>query len=133
MAKKSNTKSTKNSKTKATKTKATKTKAVEDDAVRLKPDHTKYTKVKGNDGKTKYDIGDTTATELRLMTLDEIYKLGAKLSGIKEKDLRAKYSRINPGLQRMDLGNRIRNFVKVGEYKSLKEAIKDADAVIKAA
>ncbi len=133
MAKKSNTKSTKNSKTKATKTKATKTKAVEDDAVRLKPDHTKYTKVKGNDGKTKYDIGDTTATELRLMTLDEIYKLGAKLSGIKEKDLREKYSRLNPGMQRMNLGNRIRNFVKVGEYKSLKEAIKDADAVIKAA
>jgi hypothetical protein len=67
-----------------------------------------YEKVKNASGHTSYDNGDDVATKLRGKTLDEVYAHAAKSLKEPEKDLRAKYKHLNPGMQRMSLGNRLR-------------------------
>lgn len=67
-----------------------------------------YEKVKNASGHTSYDNGDDVATKLRGKTLDEVYAHAAKMLKEPEKDLRAKYKHLNPGMQRMSLGNRMR-------------------------
>lgn len=67
-----------------------------------------YEKVKNASGHTSYDNGDDVATKLRGKTLDEVYAHAAKQLKEPEKDLRAKYKHLNPGMQRMSLGNRLR-------------------------
>lgn len=67
-----------------------------------------YEKVKNASGHTSYDNGDDVATKLRGKTLDEVYAHAAKALKEQEKDLRAKYKHLNPGMQRMSLGNRLR-------------------------
>ena len=66
------------------------------------------------DGAT-LDIGDATAKRLRGFTLDEVYKLAAKELKESEKDLRARYRHLNPGMQRMNLGNRMRAAAKAAK------------------
>jgi hypothetical protein len=70
-----------------------------------------YEKVKNASGHTSYDNGDEVATKLRGKTLDEVYAQAAKMLKEPEKDLRAKYKNLNPGMQRMSLGNRMRKIV----------------------
>ncbi len=70
-----------------------------------------YEKVKNASGHTSYDNGDDVATKLRGKTLDEVYAHAAKTLKEPEKDLRAKYKHLNPGMQRMSLGNRMRKVV----------------------
>lgn len=67
-----------------------------------------YEKVKNASGHTSYDNGDDVATKLRGKTLDEVYAHAAKQLKEPEKDLRTKYKHLNPGMQRMSLGNRLR-------------------------
>lgn len=67
-----------------------------------------YEKVKNASGHTSYDNGDDVATMLRGKTLDEVYAVASKKLKETEKDLRAKYKNLNPGMQRMALGNRLR-------------------------
>lgn len=67
-----------------------------------------YEKVKNSSGHTSYDNGDDVATKLRGKTLDEVYAHAAKALKEPEKDLRAKYKHLNPGMQRMSIGNRLR-------------------------
>lgn len=67
-----------------------------------------YEKVKNASGHTSYDNGDDVATKLRGKTLDEVYAQAAKTLKEPEKDLRSKYKHLNPGMQRMSLGNRMR-------------------------
>lgn len=67
-----------------------------------------YEKVKNASGHTSYDNGDDVATKLRGKTLDEVYAHAAKTLKEPEKDLRTKYKHLNPGMQRMSLGNRLR-------------------------
>lgn len=67
-----------------------------------------YEKVKNASGHTSYDNGDDVATKLRGKTLDEVYAHAAKQLKEPEKDLRKKYEHLNPGMQRMSLGNRLR-------------------------
>lgn len=67
-----------------------------------------YEKVKNASGHTSYDNGDDVATKLRGKTLDEVYVYAAKQLKEPEKDLRTKYKHLNPGMQRMSLGNRLR-------------------------
>lgn len=71
-------------------------------------DLSKYKKVKTAAGGTSYNIGDATATKLEGKTLDEIYKAAAAALKVPEKELRTKYGKLNPGMQRMSLGNRMR-------------------------
>lgn len=67
-----------------------------------------YEKVKNASGHTSYDNGDDVATKLRGKTLDEVYAYASKQLKEPEKDLRTKYKHLNPGMQRMSLGNRLR-------------------------
>lgn len=67
-----------------------------------------YEKVKNASGHTSYDNGDDVATKLRGKTLDDVYVYAAKQLKEPEKDLRTKYKHLNPGMQRMSLGNRLR-------------------------
>ncbi len=60
-------------------------------------------------GRKTSDIGDATAELLRGKTLDEVYRLAAKKLGVDEQALRARYAKLNPGMVRMNLGNRMRH------------------------
>ena len=59
-------------------------------------------------GRKSLDNGDDLAVKLRGMKLDELFKLASKELGVTQKELHEKYDRLNPGMQRMNLGNRIR-------------------------
>lgn len=52
---------------------------------------------------------DEVAMSLQGLTLDEVYAIAAPALGSSEADLRAKYGHLNPGMQRMNLGNRMRS------------------------
>lgn len=65
--------------------------------------------VKTESGRKAFDIGDKVADRLRGKTLDEAYDAAAKVLGESTKALRAKYEHLNPGQQRMCLGNRMRH------------------------
>lgn len=68
-------------------------------------DLSKYSKVKAPGGGVSFNNGDSTAKKLEGKTLDEVYKIVAKDTKQDEKELRAKYKHLNPGMQRMSLGN----------------------------
>lgn len=59
-------------------------------------------------GQVRIDNDDQTAKALRDKSLDEIYSLAAKELGETQKALRERYGHLNTGMQRMNLGNRIR-------------------------
>ncbi len=54
------------------------------------------------------DCDDAVAQMLRGKTLDEAYKLASKYTGESMKALKARYGRLNLGMVRMNLSNRIR-------------------------
>lgn len=58
------------------------------------------------------DIGDDIATMLRGKDLEQTYTIAAKYLGATVAELKAKYSKLNPGQQRMNLGNRMRGLAK---------------------
>lgn len=60
----------------------------------------------------KKDCGDDIASKLRGMDLAEVYAFAADKLGDSVKALEAKYSHLNPGMQRMNLGNRLRKVMK---------------------
>lgn len=74
-------------------------------------------------GNSTYDINDDVAQVLRGKTLDQQYEETARLikkAGLEEgtmaniaKALRKRYSKLNPGMQRMNLGNRARRASRV--------------------
>jgi hypothetical protein len=67
-----------------------------------------YRKVKTATGNTSLDCGDQLARELAGLDLDATYELAARKLGVSAGELRAKYLKLNPGMQRMCLGNRVR-------------------------
>lgn len=67
-----------------------------------------YVPSKTAEGNTSLHCGDSVAKQLAGKELDDVYKLAAKATGIAEKALRAKYAHLNVGMQRMNLGNRMR-------------------------
>jgi hypothetical protein len=60
------------------------------------------------------DIGDDIAHLLRGKDLDECYTTAARFLREPEDGLRTKYGHLNPGQQRMNLGNKMRFFMKKG-------------------
>lgn len=55
------------------------------------------------------DIGDPVAVALRACeSLDEVYEAGAEALGETVATLKGKYGHLNPGQQRMNIGNRMR-------------------------
>ncbi len=68
-----------------------------------------YVAVKSANGNSSLDNGDSVAKKLRAMTLEEVYKEYARVAGREEEAaMRKRYSHLNPGMQRMNLGNRMR-------------------------
>jgi len=74
------------------------------------------------------DIADAVAIFLREKSIDDVFKLASLFSGIPAAELHEKYANVNDGMRRMNLGNRIRHFVKEGGYKTVEAAISDAKA-----
>jgi hypothetical protein len=62
------------------------------------------------------DCGDPIAETLRGKPLEEVYALAAGPLGMTVGDLKAMYSHLNPGMQRMNLGNKLRRDVGVDEF-----------------
>jgi len=79
---------------------------------RLVPaDLERYTKDKEHKtagGNVSVHCGDAVAVKLRGKSIDEVFAIAAKVLGEPEKELRAKYKHLNVGMQRMNLGNRMR-------------------------
>jgi len=60
-------------------------------------------------GNPSVDCDDKVAALLRGKTLAEVYKVvAAKIEDMSEGQLRAKYKSLNVGMQRMNLGNKLR-------------------------
>lgn len=68
--------------------------------------HDKEHKTAG--GHVSVDCNDDVANKLRGKDIDQCYAIAAKVLEVPEKELRAKYAKLNVGMQRMNLGNRIR-------------------------
>lgn len=72
----------------------------------------KYIETKAASGKKSLDSGDDVAKALRGMELEEVYKEVGKKLGMTVRQLKLKYGRLNPGMQRMNLGNRMRKVLR---------------------
>jgi colicin import membrane protein len=64
-------------------------------------------------GRRKIDIDDETAEKLRELDLEGTYKYAASVLDETAKELKARYANLNLGMQRMNLGNRIRKAFRV--------------------
>jgi len=68
-----------------------------------------YVAVKSAGGNSSLDNGDTLAKKLRGMDVEAVYKEAAKVLGRDEvAALRKRYAKLNVGMQRMNMGNRMR-------------------------
>jgi hypothetical protein len=82
-----------------------------DDSRLVKPNLDRYVtsaEVKTASGRKAIDINDEVATRLRGLDLADTYREAASVTGQTQKSLREKYEHLNPGMQRMNLGNLIR-------------------------
>lgn len=61
------------------------------------------------EGRRVLDCADDVARHLRSMELDDVYDYAAEVLAVNVDELRQKYSHLNKGMQRMNLGNRIRS------------------------
>lgn len=93
----------------------------------VKPDLSRYTvvkQIKTHSGRASVDVNDMVAAYFRGMDLDEVYahtvlflhNMGVTEVGAKRNKtlatndaLRKKYKKLNAGMQRMNLGNLVRN------------------------
>jgi hypothetical protein len=58
------------------------------------------------------DKGDSVAQSLRGLSIEDVYKQAAKITHIGVLDLQARFGHLNPGMQRMNLGNMIRKAMR---------------------
>lgn len=65
-------------------------------------------KLTSSNGNLSYDCGDQLARRLEGKSLQEVYDIASAELGIPQADLMKKYEHLNAGMQRMNLGNRIR-------------------------
>lgn len=61
---------------------------------------------------THVDNGDALADALRGLSLEEVYVFASLVLGETPTELKSRYGHLNNGQQRMNLGNRVRGFVK---------------------
>ena len=71
-------------------------------------DPNRYVKTKSINGNYTLNNGDLIAREWAALTLEEIYDASSIALGENVEILKAKYNHLNPGMQRMCLGNRVR-------------------------
>lgn len=82
----------------------------------------RYLRVKAASGKASQICGDEVSMFLKEKTLEETYGIASEQLDIPLIDLHDRYSHLNPGQQRMVLGNRLR-----AHYKKLEAADKAAE------
>jgi hypothetical protein len=82
-------------------------------------------------GRRTIDVNDEVAQELRALGLDEVYAKAAEALECGVEELRTAYSHLNPGMQRMNLGNRIRG-AEAAKAKAAEKARKAEVAAEKA-
>lgn len=83
----------------------------ENAGVIIRPNLENYVKGRSGSGKRTMRTNDPIAEALDGFELDEVYAAAAKATGIKRTELEERYGHLNPGMQRMNLGNRIRGVV----------------------
>ena len=71
-----------------------------------------YKRTKTATGNVTFDNDDEVATKLRGKTLAEVYEIVAKKLDVSERSLREKYGKLNDGLARMSLGNKLRGALR---------------------
>lgn len=71
--------------------------------------YTRHDDVRTESGRKAFDTCDKVANTLRGLPLDDQYRAAAKALGETIKALQEKYGHLNPGQQRMCLGNRMRH------------------------
>lgn len=77
------------------------------------PQYTAYTtQMADGTKKRSIDKGDGVALALRKLTLDAVYAKASSATGISQVGLRDRFAHLNPGMQRMNLGNMIRKALK---------------------
>ena len=77
------------------------------------PQYTAYTtQLADGTKKRSIDKGDAVAVGLRKLTLDAVYATASSATGISQAGLRDRFAHLNPGMQRMNLGNMIRKALK---------------------
>jgi hypothetical protein len=72
------------------------------------PYRDQYVKTRLEDGRRRVDSGDAVAVALRGADIEQVYTTVAAAIGVPAPELRARYSHLNIGQQRMNLGNRLR-------------------------
>jgi hypothetical protein len=85
--------------------------AEEAKVVEVKPNLENYVDGVSGSGKKTKNCGDDVATLTNGFTLDELYSLASKMTDTPAKEYRDKYAKLNPGMQAMNLRNRIRGAV----------------------
>jgi len=77
------------------------------------PQYTTYTTAMADGSKKRsIDKGDSVAVALRALTLDGVYAKASAATGLSQVGLRDRFAHLNPGMQRMNLGNMIRKALK---------------------
>lgn len=71
-----------------------------------------YQQYRREDGVLSMDNGDDVAARLRKMELANVYAYAAGVLNVPKDELLARYAKLNPGMQRMNLGNRVRAFLR---------------------
>lgn len=79
--------------------------------VRIKPDLEKYVNGVSGSGKRTKRADDPIAEALDGLTVDEVAGIASRMTDTPKKELIEKYAHLNVGMQRMNLGNRIRGAV----------------------
>ena len=87
--------------------------------VRIKPDVTAYVAGRSSKGAKVKISGDLVSQLLDGLSLEDTYNLAEKAVGAKHADLRTKYTKLNPGHQRMCLGNLLRGMKSDEDKASL--------------
>ena len=83
----------------------------DDNKVVVKADREKYVSARSASGSKSLHSNDEVAKALEGAGVGDQYVLTSSLLGVTEKELHEKYGHLNVGMQRMNLGNRIRGFI----------------------
>lgn len=94
-----------------------------------------YVKARTAAGKTSLNCGDEVASMLAGLTLDDVYDIADTALNLKAAELKEMYAKLNDGMQKMTLSNRIRGAVNkdakledggalLGELQAIAEELK---------
>lgn len=95
----------------------------------IKVDPSRYQKAKSASGNVSRNNGDAVATALAGQPLENVYGIASEMCDTAKEDLEQKYAHLNPGQQRMNLGNKIRGAVNRMDKKAESEEGKKEGAI----